>query len=372
MSQVFIRKADLTLGAIREHLFGMLARIDTGRIGKGSRVLIKPNLLAAASPDQAVTTHPLIVRAAVEYLLERGAQVRIGDSPAIGSFDRILKQCGYRDALAGLDVRVAPFTRTVGVDIGEPFGVIQVARAAMEADAVFNLAKLKTHCQMLLTLGVKNLFGCIVGMQKPEWHFRVGVDRAHFARLLVQICEAVGPMFTLVDGILALEGQGPGRGGTPRQLDLLVGGDSAHAVDKVLCLLLGVEPCRLPTCAAADALGLLDGEVSIHGDMVIRNDLTFPRMIPLTMGPKCLARFMRRFAIQKPVTDNRLCKLCGECWKYCPAKVISHHIKGVRFDYGGCIRCYCCIEVCPHGALSAREPLLGKIWRWFDRRNTPC
>jgi uncharacterized protein (DUF362 family)/NAD-dependent dihydropyrimidine dehydrogenase PreA subunit len=367
MSQVFIRKTDLTLESIREQLFGMLARIDTSGIGRGSRVLIKPNLLTAASPDQAVTTHPLIVRAAVEYLLERGARVRIGDSPAIGSFNRILKQCGYLDALKGLDVRIAPFTRSVGVDIGEPFGVIEVARAAVEADAVFNLAKLKTHSQMLLTLGVKNLFGCVVGMQKPEWHFRAGVDRALFARLLVQIHEAIAPAFTLVDGILALEGQGPGKGGTPRRLELLVGGDNAHAVDKVLCILLGLDPGRLPTSAAAAALGLLDGEVRIHGDMRIRSDLAFPRMIPLTMGPKMLARFMRRFAIQRPTSDNRLCRLCGECWKYCPANVISHNIRGVRFDYGACIRCYCCIEVCPHGALSAREPLLGKIWRWFGR-----
>ncbi len=370
MSQVFIRKTDLGFESIREHLFEMLAGIDNGAIGRGSRILIKPNLLTAARPDEAVTTHPLIVRAVVEYLLERGATVRIGDSPAIGSFDKIIKQCGYQEALSGLGVRIAPFTRSVGVDIGEPFGVIEVARAAVEADAVLNLAKLKTHSQLLLSLGVKNLFGCIVGMQKPQWHFRAGVDREYFARLLVQICEAVAPMFTLVDGILALEGQGPGKGGTPRRLDLLVGGDNAHAVDKVLCILLGVDPGRLATCAAAAELGLLSGDVRINGDMVIRNDLAFPRMIPLTLGPKALARFMRRFAIQKPVSDNRLCKLCGECWKYCPAKVISHNVRGVRFDYADCIRCYCCIEVCPHGALSAKEPLLGRIWRWFSR-STP-
>ena len=79
------------------------------------------------------------------------------------------------------------------MDVGEPFGQIDIARSAVEADVVINLAKLKTHTQMLLTLGVKNLFGCIVGFKKPEWHMRSGVDRNMFARLLVQIYQAIHP-----------------------------------------------------------------------------------------------------------------------------------------------------------------------------------
>ena len=369
MSQVFIRQAELSYSSIRERLFEMLGRIDNGTIGKGSRVLIKPNLLTAARPEQAITTHPLIVKAAAEYLLARGARVRIGDSPALGSFDKIVTQCGYRQALGDLDIEIKPFTRTQRVNIGEPFGFIDIAKTPMEADVVLNLAKLKTHSQMLLSLGVKNMFGCVVGLQKPEWHFRTGVDRDLFARLLVQIYERIAPLFTLVDGILALEGQGPGKGGIPRELNLLVGGDNAHAVDKTLCIALGTNPDQLATCRSAEQLGLFDQAVYVNGNLAIRDDFRFPEMVPLSLGPKGLSRFMRRYAIQKPVADNQLCKLCGECWKYCPAKVISHNIKGITIDYAECIRCYCCIEVCPHGAIAAREPLLGKVWCWFaDRR----
>ncbi len=131
----------------------------------------------------------------------------ISDSPAMGSFDRILKESGIREALKGLDVECREFKRSVVVDVGPPFNKIEIAEDAMNADIVLNLPKLKTHTQMLLTLGVKNFFGCIVGLRKPEWHFRTGVDREMFARLLVRIYTAIGQSVTLLDG-------SPGHGGT--------------------------------------------------------------------------------------------------------------------------------------------------------------
>jgi len=183
--------------------------------------------------------------------------------------------------------------------------------------------------------------------------------------LLVQIYEAVAPAFTLVDGILALEGQGPGRGGRPRELGLLVGGPNAHAVDKTICTLLGLNPLELLTCRQAAQLGVYNGLVRVRGDIDIVDDFKFPELHSLSLGPESLSRFMRRYVIQKPVVDNQACKLCGECWKICPAKVITHNARGIKFDYDGCIRCYCCIEVCPHGAIRAREPILGRIRRRF-------
>lgn len=79
------------------------------------------------------------------------------------------------------------FDAEAEVDIGPPFGRVPLAREALEAEAVINLAKLKTHSQLTLTLGVKNTFGCVVGLKKPEWHMRAGIDKTLFARLIVQI-----------------------------------------------------------------------------------------------------------------------------------------------------------------------------------------
>jgi ferredoxin len=233
---------------------------------------------------------------------------------------------------------------------------------------VINLAKLKTHTQMMLTLGVKNLFGCIVGLEKPRWHMRTGVDRQMFGRLIVSIFEAIGPAYTIVDGILAMEGQGPGKSGTPRQLGLIVGGRNAHAVDHVICLQVGLDPDALETQRSARAMGVYDGSVHINGDLNILNDFQFPELGSLTMGPDYLGRFMRKYVIQQPVADNKACKLCGECWKYCPAEAISYTDRGISFNTDACIRCYCCLEVCPHAAIRAKKPLAGRLVAWMTRK----
>lgn len=361
MTTVNIRQADYDPATIRSVVHQMLASAEAPAIDAGARVLIKPNFLSPATPEQAVTTHPLMVRAAAEFVLEKGARVQISDSPAMGSFAKLLKKGGYSAALEGLDVEIKPFEKTVAVDVGEPFGIIDVARDAMDADVVINLAKLKTHAQMMLTLGVKNLFGCIVGLKKPEWHMRTGVDRHMFGRLIVSIYEAVAPAYTILDGVLAMQGQGPGKSGTPRELGIVLGGCSAHAVDHVACLKVGLDPDRLETQRNAREMGVYDGRVHINGDLDILDDFQFPEMGSLTMGPEYLGRFMRRFVIQQPMADNTACKLCGECWTYCPAKAITYTDRGISFDTDACIRCYCCLEVCPHAAIRARTPLLGRL-----------
>lgn len=363
MTAVYFKKADYDLAQLRPAVFGMLDRIGSLRIGTGARVLIKPNFLAPAKPDRAMTTHPLVLRAAVEYVLSRGGQPLVGDSPGMGAFERLLREGGYAEALRGLDVEVRPFRETVKVDIGEPFGRIDIAREAVAADVVINLPKLKTHAMMLLTLGVKNLFGCIIGLTKPQWHMRSGVDRRMFARLLVQIYRAVSPAATLVDGILGMEGEGPGRSGTPRRLGILAAGESAPAVDMAICRLVGARPEELPTHQAAVELGLLTEAVSIEGDLSPVSGFKLPVLAPLTFGPQRFHRLMRQHLVQRPVVDAGKCRLCGECWRYCPAKAISPYAKIVGFDYDRCIRCYCCVELCPHGALKAVETPAGRAAR---------
>lgn len=367
MCTVLIRKATYDYPIIRPIVFEMLGSEAALGIDTGSRVLIKPNFLAPAAPDKALTTHPLVVRAAAEFALAKGAQVQISDSPAMGSFAKLLKKGGYDEVLDDLDVTVKPFEKTVAVDVGEPFGSIDVAEDAMHADVVINLAKLKTHTQMMLTLGVKNLFGCIVGLKKPEWHMRTGVDRQMFGRLIVKIYQAVGPAYTIMDGVLAMQGQGPGRSGTPRELELLMGGKSAHAVDHVVCLQVGLDPDTLETQRSAREMGVYDGQVNVHGDLKILDDFQFPELGSLTMGPPYLGRFMRKFVLQQPVVDNQACKLCSECWKYCPAKAISYTDRGISFNTDTCIRCYCCLEVCPHAAIRAKKPLAGKVLAWLSK-----
>ncbi len=368
MSKVIIRKSTYDYTTLRPAFFEIMDAIGGHLIKKDDRVLIKPNLLSPALPEQAVLTHPSIVKAAVEYVLRKGARPLVSDSPAIGSFEKILRESGIKDALRALDVTCRAFENSKHVDVGEPFYTIEIAEDAMNADLVINLPKLKTHSQMLLTLGVKNLFGCIVGYRKPEWHMRTGINRVMFAKLLVLIYQSIRPSVTILDGILAMEGEGPGTRGIPREIGVLIGSQDACAVDSMVCKMIGLEPESLLTLKTAKELGIFQECNEVNGHLPEIRDFKLPNMSPLMFGPKILHGFIRRHLLQRPVCDNRSCRMCGECWTICPGRAISPHEKALCFEYDRCIRCYCCIEVCPHGSLHTGETIAGKIIRDIIKR----
>ena len=363
MTKVILKKSTYDYDIVKRAFFEIMDAMGGVEIKTLDRVLIKPNLLLPARPDEAVLTHPMLVKAAVEYVLEMGARPQVSDSPAMGSFEKIIRVSGIGDALAGLRCACRPFQNSLKIDVGEPFHQIEIAEEAIRADAVINLPKLKSHSQMLLTLGVKNIFGCVVGYKKAEWHMKAGIDRAIFAKLLVQIYQKVRPSFTVLDGILAMEGEGPGKSGVPRQLGILMGSRDALAVDHVVCMMLGLESDRLPTLKVAATMGLMETDVQIDGNLPSVHDFRLPRMGPLIFGPRMLHGFMRRHLLERPVADDVACRTCSECWKICPAGAIAPHGKVLHFNYDRCIRCFCCIEVCPSGAIHARETFPGRIIR---------
>lgn len=355
--------ASYDYNVLRPVIFEIADAFLKGRVAPGSLVLLKPNLLAPARPDTAILTHPHVVRAVAEYVLQQGARVVVSDSNAMGRFEKVVEESGLGKALRGLDVKITEFRDSREVDVGEPFKKIEVAGEALNADLVINLAKLKTHSQMVMTLGIKNLFGCVVGLRKPEWHFRTGVNRELFAMLLVKIHEAIKPALTIIDGIIAMEGDGPGRSGTPRELGVIAASDNTYALDLSVCKMIGMDPGNVLTNRAAEQMGLMPSHIDIMGEMPRIKDFRLPEIGPLVFGPRSLHGLMRRHFVQRPAADNSLCRLCGECWKYCPVKAIKPAKGRLLVDYEKCVRCYCCVEVCPRGAMRTREPLVGKILR---------
>lgn len=365
---VIVRSATYAYEELRFRFFEIMDALGGKNIRRGSQVLIKPNLLSPAKPAQALLTHPHFIRAAVEYVLERQAYPVVSDSPAMGYFEKILRDNEIKTALAGLDAPCRPFEASVPVDIGPPFGAIDLAQEAIKAETIINLPKLKTHGQMLLTLGVKNLFGCVVGYRKPEWHMRAGVDRAMFARLLVLIARRIRPAFTVLDGILAMEGEGPGKSGIPREIGVLMGATDPMAVDLAVCRMLKIHPAAVPTLLAAGEMGLLSDDLDVDGQWPAVDGFAFPTLENLVFGPEAWQRFTRLYLLQRPVPEMDRCKLCGECIKICPAKAIERTGQTLQFRYDQCIHCYCCQEICPYGAIRKKDNRVARTVRAVAER----
>jgi uncharacterized protein (DUF362 family)/Pyruvate/2-oxoacid:ferredoxin oxidoreductase delta subunit len=360
MARVLAKESLYEYPRLREDVFSILSDLDDGMIQKGSTVLVKPNFLAAAPPEKAVTTHPLVIRAAAEYALEKGARVTVGDSNPLGSFEKVIAKCGAKEALRGLPVTLEELTESRAIAASGKFATLELSARALDADVIISLPKLKTHAQMTLTLAVKNFFGCVVGMRKPEWHFRVGENKDLFAELLVTVYKSLGPSLSLMDGILAMEGDGPGTGGRPRHLGLLMGSTDAVSLDMAVCRMLGIDPLSLPTNKAAQRLGAR-GEPEIMGELKRVEGFVIPETGDLLFGPGFARDFLRRHITSRPQSTDEVCKLCNECLEVCPADAITNPGRRLDFDYDKCIRCYCCLEVCPHGAMEKRDTFLKKI-----------
>ncbi len=95
---------------------------------------------------------------------------------------------------------------------GKIFKQLEIDQTVLEAEVIINLPKLKTHSLTLLTLGVKNLFGCIPGPRKALWHLKAGEDRKTFAKILVDVYQIIQPSLTILDGIVGMDGSGPNSG----------------------------------------------------------------------------------------------------------------------------------------------------------------
>ena len=362
---VIAKKSSYDYPRLRDDVVDILTQLDRGTITRGCRVLVKPNLLAAARAEQAVVTHPMVVRAVCEYAASAGADVLVADSPPMGSFDKLVSACGYTDALKGLPVTLrelrAPEKPT---ELDEKFRDVLISPDALEADVIVNLPKLKTHSQMGMTLAVKNLFGCVFGLSKGEWHMRVGENREVFAELLARIYARLRPAINLMDGILAMQGDGPSTGGTPRELGLLIGSDEAVALDAAICRMIGHEPDWLPTNRAVAALGI-DTGYTLKGELPAIKDFKVPAEGELLFGPKFLKHFLRHHITTRPVCIEGMCQMCEECIRMCPAGALGAKHGRLEFEYEQCIRCYCCFEVCPHGAMKKHSPMPGRVLRWL-------
>uniref|UniRef100_A0A831TZQ1 DUF362 domain-containing protein n=1 Tax=Geobacter metallireducens TaxID=28232 RepID=A0A831TZQ1_GEOME len=354
------------LGLLLAPLGGMASFVNPGE-----RVLLKPNMLAAREPERAVTTHPEILRQVIGLVRQAGGIPLVGDSPGVGGIRRVAERSGILAVVEETGAELVPFDETATVRGEGLFREFQIARPYLEADRLINLPKLKTHEMMTMTCAVKNLFGAVVGTAKAGWHLKAGADRELFARMLLEICLLRRPDLTIVDGILAMEGDGPGSG-DPRPCGLLLAGTNPVAVDVIAAELAGIPKKLLWVERAAEKLGI-DGwdraAIDTRGldvDELEMPPFRLPHISDVQFGlPPFLKNRLRHYLTSRPCANAGACTLCGICRDACPPRAIEIQEGELRFDYHACIRCFCCRELCPQGALDVREGALLKIIRKF-------
>ncbi len=364
-------------------LFSMMGGIDRF-VKAGEKIVLKANLLQAAIPDQAVTTHPRIVAAAARMVKGEGALPIIADSPGAGykynskTLNTLYRKSGMLEAAeaSGAVLNFDTTCEAVSFPRGKLIKHFEVINPVTTADGVLGLCKLKTHTLMSITGAVKNNFGVIPGLSKPGYHAKLH-DKAQFADMLLDLAEYVSPRLSIMDAVVGMEGDGPGVAGFPRHVGLLLGSVNPLALDIVASEIIGLRREQNPLLIAAAKRGITPScieEVEVVGAEISKIRVPgyrLPATIEelgirehLTWWQKPLRPYLKDWLSQAPRVRGKKCVACGICRDSCPAGAITI-LDGKRraafIDDKQCIRCYCCHELCPEGAVELRRSLMHRL-----------
>jgi uncharacterized protein (DUF362 family)/Pyruvate/2-oxoacid:ferredoxin oxidoreductase delta subunit len=336
---------------------------------KGKRVLIKPNILSDNDPARCVSTHPVVVEAMIRFMQSNGATVFVGDSPAIhrkvfrAEKSGILEVCETTGA-KWVDFMVNPVEKIINKR------KIKITCVVDEVDLIISLPKFKNHELMYFTGAIKNTLGLVPGFSKAKQH-GLHRDRNGFGEFLVDLSEVVTPDYFLMDGIMGMEGSGPGSKGIPIATGVLLGSTNPLVMDIIASKIAGYNPIVVPTTKTAFfRRNWLQSEEDIiyDGPEISTIIIADFRKIPISgnsySGLRFIlerAKFFRRLE-RRPVFLHHICTGCRKCVDICPSDAIQSlpwNKKHIALTDSKCIRCYCCAEACADSAVDVRVKLFG-------------
>jgi uncharacterized protein (DUF362 family)/Pyruvate/2-oxoacid:ferredoxin oxidoreductase delta subunit len=367
-STVAVRKCrDYELQEIT-NLISEIYEVCHGPAVTGKKVLLKPNILIDSDPAKAIVTHPVVVEAMITFLQSRGAVVLVGDSPAVhlrvfkGEKSGIYQVC-QKTGASWVDFAKRPAERTAGKSR------IRIASVINEVDMIISMPKFKNHDLVYFTGAIKNTLGLVPGFSKAKQH-ALYRDRESFSSFLVDLNEAVLPHFFLMDGIIGMEGHGPGQG-TPVRTEVLIGSSNPVALDIIASTIAGYKPMDIPTTSIALGRGLWlrdEKEINYDGPDLKTITLNSFKRIPVTGNTDINLKFLKnrikflRKLERRPVFNHKNCTGCLECTRICPESAINMHpVKPnyVVLNDNKCTRCFCCSEVCQSNAVNIRRKFFG-------------
>jgi len=329
----------------------------------GRTVLVKPNVLGATPPERHSTTHPTLVSAVVRALQRRGAgRIMVGDNSGMmgyGANTAAARASGIMDAAgsAWVNLGASPAATAVKSEFAER---LAFSREVIEADVLINLPKMKTHVATTISGAVKNTYGHLVGGEKTRLH-GLAIGPENFARAVVDVYQVRPPDLTIMDAVVAMEGEGPSAG-RPHPVGRVIASASAVALDAVMATMMGLEPRNVPMLriAAERGLGPADlGAIELDGDLPVLANFRMPRM---SMGRGAMiARIAGWIFVSRPAVVKSACTHCGECVKACPVDAILMTEGGPTIDQSRCVACFCCHEMCRSRAIR-----LSRRMRWIQ------
>ena len=375
---------------VKAAVFKSLELIDAKKLMKeGMTILLKPNLLQPAPPERAITTHPTIVQAVLQWVKQfNPKKIYVCDSSGGFNFgesntERAMKESGLKAVCEqeGEIVECIPFEKTERrvYKVENPFEFDEFPSSVLlhDADLIINLPKIKTHGQTTLTCCIKNMFGTVLRTNKARIHAKYP-SLTRFTSALADIYSVSNPQLTVVDGYYCQEGNGPSAGKVLK-LDLVIAGFDGVAIDSTVCKIIGINSRNVKYLAFAEkkGLGTTDqGKMEIRGENIEKVKRTFK--IPTTIKPvsawlpRRFADYLARRAFKATITfDKQRCRLCATCWNNCPVKAIEppkEMKKGniPTWDRKKCITCFCCAELCPYHAVDAKIHLVRNlVFSWF-------
>ncbi len=346
----------------------LLGGFDTF-IKHDEKILLKPNMLRAHEPDKATTTHPVIFEAVIRLLQENNYSISYGDSPGFGSPQNVAQVTGLDAIAQKYHVPLLDFENgeIVSFPQGKQTKQFEIAKGVLQSDALISLPKMKSHQLTRITGAVKNQLGCVFGLNKAAFHIKFP-NPVDFSRMLTDLNNLVKTRLYIMDGIVAMEGNGPASG-NPKKMGVILISDDPVAMDAAFCKLIDLNPDFVPILRFGKESGLGNYEnIEYCGDSL---DVLINRSFDVVRSPvkdETLFGFLsplKNLLIRRPVIDTTICKKCGICVEACPVngKALFQKTKTdfPYYNYKKCIRCYCCQEMCPHKAIKVKIPFFGKL-----------